>query len=144
MWPSVKYRCTLAVLVLLSGCAHAPRSEGVQTVDGVVAAEQSLLNKPVTVRGYLRFGDDSRNLWSTRGAYSTVVKDLSRGGLPADDPKWQRCVTLYEIRQWREFLLSHTDKYVTVTGVLRRSPAQPGEISMGACSDLGIEITSVR
>jgi hypothetical protein len=141
---SLKPGRALAVSMVLSGCTIAPHSDGVQTVDEVVATEQALLNKPVTVRGYLRFGDDSRNLWSERDAYSAIVRGLERGDLAPDDPQWHRCITLYEIREWREYLLSHTEKYVTVTGVLRLYPAKPGEISMGSCSDLGIEITSVR
>jgi hypothetical protein len=110
----------------------------------VVASEISVLNKSASVKGYLRFGDDSRNLWSTREAYSRVLEQLERKDGALDEALWEHCITLFAINGWREFMLAHNDQYVIVTGVIQRYPAATGEISMGGCNDLGIQITSVR
>jgi len=56
----------------------------------------------VSVKGYLRFGDDGRNLWTSEESYTYVRKNY----VPPDNPAWSRCIALYDIDGWRKALLS--------------------------------------
>jgi hypothetical protein len=94
----------------------------------------------VSVKGYLRFGDDSRNLWNNEESYTYVRKSY----VPPNDPAWSRCIALYDINGWRKALLSMNNHYVLISGVVRRYPARDGDIAMDTCSDLGISIRSAE
>jgi hypothetical protein len=124
----------------LYGCAYnaaAPNSIGVESV---VNSAASLEGKQVTVSGYLRFGDDTRNLWSSKGAYLAI----RNGGPHALGLATDHCIALYDITSWRDALLSNDGKSVLIGGVVHRIPLKEGEISLSECSDLGISIRSIR
>jgi hypothetical protein len=105
-----------------------------------VRSHAALEGKEVSVVGYLRFGDDTRNLWNDKEALLAV----SGGNVLPNDPAWNRCITLYDADKWRSILLSKDEKYVKVSGIVRFEAARPGEITFGACSDLGISIRSIE
>lgn len=129
-----------SVFIALSGCAHnlvPPNSIG---VDSVVNSAASLEGQLVTVSGYLRFGDDSRNLWSSKDAYLGIKNGNPSARAPASD----YCIALYDIEKWRGILLSNDGKNVLINGVIRRIPLKEGDISLSECSDLGIAIRSIR
>lgn len=138
---SLTLRSFAAMLVLIasSACAQTSSAQRPQTVDEIVSSEGSLASGPVAVKGYLRFGDDSRNLWADRKAYLTV----KNGDVGPDDPAWNRCITIYDIGRWRQQLLSNNNSYVIVRGVIERHPTKPGEITTSSCSDLGISIENL-
>ncbi len=134
----------VAIALSLSACSQTRPTQVATSVDAVIADEESLLDRAVVIRGYLRFGDDSRNLWSTEHAYRVIEGHISRGELALEDPNWKRCITLYGVGEWRDLLLKRSGDYVVVKGVLRRYASKWGEISLGACSDLGVEIGSIQ
>ena len=128
------------VTFLASACAHTWNAHEFRSVDDIIRSAAILEGHSVSVRGYLRFGDESKNLWSNRDAYLAV---RSRYVAPTD-PKWNRCITLYDLDGWRAKLRSSNDRYVVIAGVLRRYPTLPGEINFDSCSDLGVSIQSVE
>ena len=118
--------------------ANAAKAK-IQSVDSVVALEQQLVGQSIIVRGFLRFGTDSKNLWNDSRAYAAVVNNW----FPPDHPAWNRCITLYDIVGWRDFLIANSNMNVVVTGVLRKETREPDEINLDSCSELGVSITSV-
>src|SRR4051812_36692237 len=137
----MKHRVSVAIALalVLSGCAHQALSPNSMDVDSIIRSATNLEGKQVTVAGYLRFGDDSRNLWSSGDSYIAVKngQPLPGGAL------WNHCIALNDINGWRRALLSNNERNVLITGVIHRIPFKDDEISLGACSDLGISIRSV-
>jgi hypothetical protein len=132
---SSRAAAALLAVVLAPGCAYIATS---LSVDEIVRSSEE--GRTVSVRGYLRFGDDSRNLWSDEDSYDLANhRCLSPG-----DPAWNHCMTLYEIGRWRSQLLATDRTFVVITGVMHRYPSEEGDISAGACGDLGIAIRSVE
>jgi hypothetical protein len=131
--------CGVLMSVLLTACVTSHGDSPVHTVTQVVANESMLLGQAVTVDGYLRFGDDSHNLWTSRRSYRAVAD----GYRDTDDPAWKECIALFDIDGWRDVLLRYTNHKVRVIGVLHRVPLQPDEITLSECSELGLSIKSV-
>jgi hypothetical protein len=129
-----------SILITLSGCAHNVVPANSIGVDSVVYSATSLEGHQVSVSGYLRFGDDSRNLWSSEAAYLSAKNGKPSARVLATG----HCIALYDIEKWRDALLSNNGKNVLVDGVIRRIPLKEGEISLSECSDLGIAIRSIR
>lgn len=119
--------------LLASACAHTKLQA--LTVDEMIRSNLEE-GHVVSVKGYLRFGDDSRNLWSNKDAYELVESRYT----PQDDPAWNHCITLYGIEDWRKELLAKDRSYVVIAGVIHRYPSKEGDVSVGSCSDLGISI----
>jgi len=129
----------LAGALTLSSCAST-ELQTAMSVDDVVEHQEALIGSVVSVSGYLRFGDDTRNLWMNRETY----EQISNGYVSPTDPVWSRCITLYNIGQNRNALLRRDGKEMIVTGVVQRVTHQAGDIVIGACSDLGLSIQAVR
>jgi hypothetical protein len=125
---------------LTFACAHDRPRQQYRSVDDIVRSATILEGQTVSVKGYLRFGDDSRNLWSNKESYTYLKKDYR----PPSDPAWNRCIALYDIDGWREKLLSMNNHYVLVSGIVRHYPTRDGEITIDTCSDLGISIGSAE
>src|SRR5690349_3648842 len=91
--------CIVATVVLLgeTGCTHAKDVQAVLGVDDIVQSGKAFDGKRVAVRGFLRFGTDSRNLWASKEAYAFVKGQE----LPPNDPAWGRCITLFDVGKWR-------------------------------------------
>ena len=131
---------TAWLLPLVSACSAPGPPTPVRTVDELIAHEQELLGRKVTVEGLLRFGDDSHNLWSSRAAYRVVEGKY----LPDDDPAWNHCIALYDLARWRTALLANDHGRVRLTGVLQRRIDVGGEVvNLSECNDLGLSIESV-
>lgn len=139
MFKQILRNMRLVSLLLVCSCAQDLHTQRAQTVDDVVARESELVGKPITVTGYLRFGDDSRNLWSNRQVYLRVTNEDTQ----PDDPAWMRCITLYDIDGFREKLVAHNNDYVLVSGVVQRVDRQEGEITTSSCNELGISVRSL-
>jgi len=128
------------VFVALLGCAHDASLSDHISVDSLVESASRLEGQQVTVSGYLRFGDDSRNLWSSK----IVYMKMKNGSLSASNGPNDHCIALFDIADWRESLLSNNGKDILVSGVVRRIPLKEGEISLSECSDLGVAIRSIQ
>lgn len=111
----------------------------VMTVDSVVRQELVLTGRRITVRGFLRFGDDSRNLWHSKG----VLQKVSAGYVSPDDPSWDRCLSLYHTVNVRQKLLTLDNRYVAISGQLVRLKRSDGDVSTSLCSELGIRVDSI-
>jgi hypothetical protein len=137
----MSYMVACLFVAMLFACAHDARhkQEG-RSVDEIVRSATVLEGQMVSVKGYLRFGDDSRNLWSNEAAYTYV----SKAYLPPGDPAWNRCIALYDINDWRDTLLSMSSQYVLISGIVRRYPARDGDLTIDTCSDIGISIRLVE
>ncbi|QAY75936.1 hypothetical protein [Sphingosinicella sp. BN140058] len=92
--------------------------------------------RPVSVSGYLTFGDDKHNLWASE----KDCRDLREAVPPPGDPAWRRCVALADYGRFRSKLLKNDGKSVVITGTLVRHVPDPDEINLGACSDLQISL----
>ena len=126
---------------MATACAHAEQhGHTYRSVDEVVHSVDAWEGQTVTVKGYLRFGEDSRNLWSDAAAYAYVSKEYRE----SSDPGWNRCISLFDIDDRRERLLSLNNHSVVVTGVVRHYPREGEEIRLDTCSDIGISIRSVE
>ena len=132
-----------AMLVLgglgISCCALAKDTVKSVGVDYVVANAKILEGKEVSVAGYLRFGDDSRNLWANKKAYVSVAS----GSAGTNGPDWSRCITIYDLSSWRNKLLHMNKSNVVITGTVKSVPLEDGEIRTGSCSDLGVSIKAI-
>lgn len=140
MFKRILRNTRLASLVLVCSCAQNLHAQRDQSVDDVVAHESELVGKSITVTGYLRFGDDSRNLWNSRQVYLRVANEDAQ----PNDPAWNRCITLYDIDGFREKLVAHNNDYVLVSGVVQRLARQEGEITTSSCNELGISVRSLK
>jgi hypothetical protein len=135
----IKSAGILWAALLIASCVSGGGSYAVFNVDQVISNETTLIGRTVTVSGYLRFGDDTRNLWANKAAHDAVVDTA----LSPDDPAWNRCVALFDIDGWRDVLLKNDRRQILVRGILRRDPQTAGEITMSECSELGLSIRSV-
>ena len=131
-------RTTSAVLViwLVSACTHTAVKPEPKSVDFVIQAASALERTKVQVAGYLRFGDDMRNLWNSKAAVSAA----GTGYVPADDPRSNHCITLRDCGNQRSTLLRRNGHSVLITGVVNRIPLGPDEIEIGSCSEIGISV----
>jgi hypothetical protein len=134
--PISRLSAVVLFVALVSACAHTRGPP--LTVDEVIRSNPE--GEVSSVRGYLRFGDDSRNLWSSKDAYDVVKTRY----VPPNDPAWDHCIALYGVERWRRELLARDKSYVVITGVIHRYPSKEGDISLGSCSDLGVTISSLR
>ena len=135
-------RCTLVAItaLLIQACAHTAARSEPKSVDAVIRSVSVLEGTTIQVAGYLRFGDDKHNLWYSREAWM----DVSAGYIPADDPRWNHCITLRDFGDKRSALLNRDEHWVLVVGKVNRVPLEPDEIEIGACSEIGISVLSVE
>jgi hypothetical protein len=108
-------------------------------VDDILASASALEGKQVEVRGFLRFGDDTQNLWTSKGAYSAV----SGPYVPAESPLWNHCISLFDTMKLRATLLQYDSHDVLVRGRVTRYPRDNDDIVFSSCSDVGIAIISI-
>jgi len=128
-------------VVMATACAHAEQQgQTYSSVDDVVHSVGAWEGQIVIVKGYLRFGDDSRNLWSNAAAYAYVSKEYRE----PSDPGWNRCISLFDIDDRRERLLSLNNHSVVIAGIVRHYPRESQEVRLDTCSDIGISIRSVE
>lgn len=123
-------RSSLFVFLALAACARP--EPGLQP-QSVLAAPADYQGKRVTVRGYLRYGDDARGLWQSAQAYRTYS--------PA---KPRPCLTLFNADAFHSRLRQFADSTVTLTGTVRTIHLQPEESARGWCSDTGMMIEKIR
>jgi hypothetical protein len=133
--------CTIAALLFVatSACVET-RSFHVLSVDAIINSASAPEGDVVTVSGYLRFGDDSHNLWSSKEALLAV----SKGYVPPKDPAWNHCIGLFDIDGWRSRLIDLDNSHVTITGALQSSHPHHSEFTMNTCTDSGLSIRSVK
>jgi hypothetical protein len=138
----VRLRSMSAVLAtwLVSACTHNPVKPEPKSVDFVVQSARALEGTRVQVVGYLRFGDDTHNLWNSKAAETAV----STGYVPADDPRWSRCIALRDFGNYRSTLLRQNNHLVLITGIVNRIPLGPDEIEIGSCSEVKISVLKVE
>src|SRR5678816_1589358 len=108
-----------SIVFALSSCAQSAVRLTPMGVDNVIQSAASLEGQRVAVSGYLRFGDDSRNLWSSKAVYLNI----KNGNRPAQATS-DHCIALYDIANWRRILLSNNGKNILVEGELRRIPLE--------------------
>jgi hypothetical protein len=128
------------LFVATASCAHAPQSPRALSVDAIIRGSDNLEGKIVTLNGFLRFGDDSHNIWSDQKTLSYVENSV----FYSRDPIWSRCITLFEIDGFRTNLLYLDRRYVTITGVLHRAVPVADDVNLGSCSSLGISPRSIK
>jgi hypothetical protein len=130
----------LLALMPMWACVGARDTHKPITVDELIESAASLEGQEVAVSGYLRFGTDSHNLWSSREALAAVSADY----VPTDDPAWDHCVSLFDFAGLRSHLLANDNRMVTLIGTIERIKLEPGDLLMSSCSELGIAVQSVR
>lgn len=136
---SIRLIAMLATSAAMACCASGGLRSAA-SVDDIVHDQGVLAGTEVSVRGYLRFGDDARNLWADRDVYLRVAE----GSRMSTDPLWNRCLTLYDVGAHRARLASLDGKEVVVTGRVRQVVPRPGDVTTSACNTIGIVVHAVR
>jgi hypothetical protein len=126
--------------LLVSACTHTEPRQKPRAVDFVLNSSGALEGTTVQISGYLKFGDDMHNLWSSKSAWLAV----STREVPSDAPMWNHCITLRGIGNHRSALLKLSDHPVLITGELHRVTLKPDEIEIGSCSEIGISVLHVK
>jgi hypothetical protein len=137
MWPRTDVKGVFGpcLAILVAGCASvAP----IHPAD-VLASPAGFEGRNVTIRGYLRYGDDARGLWQS----SAVLRKLDT--LPGNAPEWNSCLTLWNADKFRKQFVELRESNVTLVGIVRTMPPLGSEeIALGRCSDTGLVIESIR
>lgn len=135
--------CGLATLVLLLSAEYIHGGTAIAQrplrVDDILESAAALEGRQVEVLGFLRFGDDTQNLWTNKDAYSAV----SGRYVPPESPLWNHCVSLFDTKRLRETLLRYDSRDVIVRGRVTRYQRANGDIALSSCSDVGITISSI-
>jgi hypothetical protein len=129
----------LLLLLLSAACTHATVVQRTLRVDDILASATALEGTQVEVRGFLRFGDDTRNLWTSKSAYSAVSGQY----VPAESPLWNHCISLFDTKKLRATLLRYDSRDVLVRGRITRYRRDNDDIAFSSCSDIGITIISI-
>lgn len=90
----------------------------------------------VSVSGYLTFGDDKHNLWSSAENYQYIRDKIP----PPSDPAWKNCITFDYYGKFRRDLLRFDGKKVIISGYISRHIPEPGEVNLGSCSEVFISM----
>jgi hypothetical protein len=136
------HRYSVALILLsmaLAACVHSKGLQDALGVDDLLKSARTVEDTEVEVRGFLRFGDDTQNLWSSKEAYSAV----SGHYVPPDSPLWNHCISLFDTLTLRADLLKYDAFNVVVRGRLKRYRQDNGGITFESCSDVGISVSSV-
>ena len=140
MIPRVNTRAALLLLLLLSfACTHGGVAQRPLSVDNILESAVALEGKKVEVRGFLRFGDDTQNVWTSKDAYSAV----SNRYVPPESPLWNHCISLFDTARLRATLLQYDSRDVLVRGRVTRHRRDNDDISFSSCSDVGITINLI-
>jgi hypothetical protein len=133
--------CGAALLLFLSlaACMSVKSPQRRLYVDDILKSAGLLEGTQVEVRGFLRFGDDTQNLWSSKDAYSAVSGHF----VPPDSPLWNHCISLSDTKKWRAALHQNDSLDVVVRGRVTRYQRNNGDIAFESCSDVGISVASV-
>jgi hypothetical protein len=135
-----QFRVALNLLFMaLAACVHSKGLQETLGVDDILRSAHTAEGTEVEVRGFLRFGDDTQNLWSSKEAYSAV----SGHYVPPDSPLWNHCISLFDTMTLRAALLKYDSFDVIVRGRVKRYRQVNGGITFESCSDVGISISSV-
>lgn len=136
----IKSIIALFVALAISAAASAgDRTPHWIKVSEVIAKYDELLGRKVAIRGYLRFGDDSRNLWDEKDVYI----DAKEGRVNIDTASSSKCITLYDIGRYRKILLKYNQHNVIIYGTIKRVPLGEDEISLGSCNEIGVSVDRV-
>jgi hypothetical protein len=127
------------VLLLSASYVYGGGARESLRVDDILESASALEGKQVEVRGFLRFGDDTQNLWTSKDAYSAV----SGRYVSPESPLWNHCISLFDTKKLRATLLRYDSSYVLVRGRVTRYRRDAGDISFSSCSEVGITITAI-
>lgn len=135
----MKYVYIMFLLITLWGCTKPSIRHDLKNVQDIISNQSIYLGEQVSVKGYLRYGDDAKNIWVDGSTYSK----LSDSNIKPSDPAWKMCLGIYkDASLWKK--LRRLDKEnVIITGklVIRKSDEV---IYLGRCRALGIEIESIE
>jgi hypothetical protein len=126
-------------LLLSASCIYGSDAQQVLRVDDILESANVLEGKQVEVRGFLRFGDDTQNLWASKDAYSAV----SGHYVAPESPLWNHCISLFDTLKLRSSLLRYDSRDVLVRGRVTRYRRDEGDIAFSSCSEIGIAINSI-
>lgn len=93
----------------------------------------------VTVSGYLTFGDDKHNLWSSAEEYQYIREKMP----PLSDPAWTKCIALDYYGKFRGDLLKYDGQKVIISGYISRHIPQADEVNLGSCNEIFISMEGV-
>lgn len=127
------------VLLLSAACSYGWGTPQILRVDDILESATALEGRQVEVKGFLRFGDDTQNLWTSRDAYSAV----SGRYVPPESPLWNHCVSLFDTKKLRSTLLRYDSRDVLVRGRVTHYRRDSGDIAFSSCSEVGIAIVAV-
>lgn len=93
----------------------------------------------VSVSGYLSFGDDKHNLWSSAGEYQYIREKMP----PLSDPAWKKCIALDYYGKFRHDLLKYNGQMVVISGYISQDTPEVDEVNLGSCNDVFISMEGV-
>lgn len=124
----------------VASCVSPPPAVPALSVDEIVASSDQHVGQDVTVRGFLVFGTDARNLWHSKEAYSFVANDY----VGPSHPAWARCIAIDNRAVTRASLLRLSNRTVLVSGRITIRPRASNEIRIGACSETFLIVREAR
>ena len=142
-------RPILALLPVLCAACATTSGSSVTNAGGAQYDVTSVLNdfnskkisdqSFVSVSGYLTFGDDKHNLWSSAGEYQYIREKMP----PLSDPAWKKCIALDYYGKFRRGLLKYDGKEVIISGYISRNIPEADEFNLGSCSEVFISMEGV-
>lgn len=100
---------------------------------------EALGGTDVRIKGYLTFGDDKHNLWTSKDSYYFVKSN-------GYDAKFvsENCITIFNYNIHRKQLINLDKKIVVVKGVISKIERSEGAINLGSCNVIGVSISYIE
>tara|TARA_B100000678_G_scaffold198570_1_gene166676 strand:- start:840 stop:1178 length:339 start_codon:yes stop_codon:yes gene_type:complete len=110
------------------------------SVDEVATAPEEYQGQRVIVRGFLSFGDDRKNLWSSRDTYEKVARE----GKDSGDPISNQCLSVLTTENSEYYALRGNDKTeVSLSGIVTIIDLTD-RINLGFCSNIALSEPEIR
>jgi len=138
----IAVRITLAGLISASALSCAtPREPHYHALNPTEITQNigQYRGKRVIIKGYLRYGDDARGLWTSQRAYLRA-RDGDAG---RSSSIWNNCITLNAGAQIVARLRTINARRVALAGVVSVEHHQEDEIFSFSCNDVVLEVSAV-
>lgn len=135
-------RIILAGLISINASSYAASRElPTSTLLPIIVTRGSsqFVGKKVTIRGYLRYGDDARGLWTSQHLY-LQARD---GDASPDHAIWANCIALNADNQLARRLRALNGKRVLLAGVVSIEPHNNDEVFSFSCNDVALRVSKV-
>lgn len=136
----MKKLLTLSFLIAVTGCTTIQAGNRPVSVNQILVSPEEFRGQQVTVRGFLSFGDDRKNLWSSQDVYERV----SKGVVDAGDSNRKQCLSVLTTQNSEYYELRGKDKTeVSLSGVVTIVDFDD-RINLGFCSNIALSEPRIK